>query len=94
MKLKKDDNICEIPNDMIQKISCDDGKMTFFILSELELKSGYKYQILLEFVENGDEHESNSFCLKGKIFQIYYLFILLCKIIGKSKILYLTLKAR
>ena len=77
MKLKKDDNICEIPNDKIQKISCDDGKMTFFILSELELKSGYKYQILLEFGDSGDEHESNSFCLKGKICQIYY-FLLLC----------------
>ena len=52
----------------IKKMSCDNGEVTVFILSELELKSGYEYKFLLEIGDSEDKHESNSFVLKGKIY--------------------------
>ena len=68
MKLKRDDTGWEvISNEEIQVKSCDNGALTFFIISGLDLKTGYDgYQFLLEVGDSKDMHKSNTFCLKGK----------------------------
>ena len=67
VKLKRDDTKCEvIADDKIQMKSCDDGEVTFFILSGLELKTGYSYQFFFEIGDSSNMHKSNQFCLQGK----------------------------
>ena len=67
VKLKRDDTGWEvISNEKIRMKSCDDGEVTFFILSGLELKTGYSYQLILEVGDSNDINTSNTFCLKGK----------------------------
>ena len=67
MKLKRDDTKWEvIADEKIQMKSCDDDEVTFFILSGLELESGYSYKFFFEIEDNRDAHETNSFRLQGK----------------------------
>ena len=70
IKLKKDDKTSELiaDNKIISK-SCEDG--IIISLSNLDLKTGYEYQISLEVGDNGEKYESNSFKLQGIFFNIY-----------------------
>ena len=67
VKLKRDDTKWEvIADDKIQMKSCDDSEVTFFILSGLELKTGYNYQFFFEMGDSCNTHETNQFFLQGK----------------------------
>lgn len=64
IKLKKDDKNPElIADNKITKKSCEDGIIIF--LSDLDLKTGYEYQFLLEVGDNGEKLFSNHFKLQG-----------------------------
>ena len=51
----------KITDDKMTSYSINKGKTTFFILTDMELKTGYEYRILLE----EEQLQSSSFSVKG-----------------------------
>ena len=66
VKLEKDNGECiSVAENNITKKSCENGSVIFFIITELDLQTGYKYKFILEIEEKGEKHESKSFQLQG-----------------------------
>ena len=66
IKLKKDNgDWVKITDDKMTFISINEEKTTFFILTGMELKTGYDYRILLGEEHDNDKLKSNSFTVKG-----------------------------
>ena len=64
MQLKKDNgNWLKIAENKMEFIN--KGKITFFKLTDMKLKTGFEYRILLEIGHDNDKLQSNSFTVKG-----------------------------
>ena len=64
IKLKRRNGKCDlISSNNISKNSGEDGTKMYFILKDLELKTGSEYQFILEIKDNDEKHESEYFDL-------------------------------
>ena len=64
--LKKDNGgWVKIADEKMTVRSINEEKTTFFILTNMELETGYEYQILLEVGLDNDKLQSDSFTFKG-----------------------------